>query len=90
MEFYSLLNSYGDVVYENKKVFGKKFPEKYFSNDEKISTENFDTFFENQHFHFREILRSSKIFENQKNVRKYFWSDFFFQNFFFSIFVLFS
>ena len=30
MEFYSLLNSYGYVVYENKKKFRKKFLQKYF------------------------------------------------------------
>ena len=41
MEFCSLLESYGHVVYENKKSFEKKFPEKYFSIDEKISVENF-------------------------------------------------
>ena len=38
-EFYSLLDSYGYVVYENKKSFEKKILEKYFSSDEKISVE---------------------------------------------------
>ena len=34
MECYSLPDSYGYVVYENKKVLKKKFSEKYFSSDE--------------------------------------------------------
>ena len=36
MEFYSLLDSYGHVVYENKKKFGKKFSKNIFSSDQKI------------------------------------------------------
>ena len=37
MECYSLLDSYGHVVYENKKKFEKKFSENIFSSDEKNS-----------------------------------------------------
>ena len=41
-EFYSLLDSYGHVVYENKKkVLKKSFPKNIFSSDEKISVEFF-------------------------------------------------
>ena len=42
-EFYSLLDSYGYVVYENKKVLKKSFPKNIFSSDEKFSVEFFDT-----------------------------------------------
>ena len=45
MEFYSLLDSYRYVVYENKKVLEKSFSKNIFSSDEKISIENFCYFF---------------------------------------------
>ena len=90
MEFYSLLNSYGHVVYENKKSFEKK-------NSEKI-------FFERWNFENFEISKISKISEKSENAtfskninsqkkskkkfgiflidRKNIFRHFFFQNFF--------
>ena len=50
MEFYSLLNSYGYAVYENKKSFEKKFPKNIFSSDEKISVEKIWHFFSKSPF----------------------------------------
>ena len=41
MEFYSLLDSYGHLVYENKKVLKKSLPKNIFSSDEKKSVEIF-------------------------------------------------
>ena len=45
MEFYSLLESYGHVVYENKKVSKKSCPKNIFSNDEKNPVDFFLHFF---------------------------------------------
>ena len=52
MDFYSLLDSYGYLVYENKKVLKKSFPKNIFSSDEKISVEKIWHFFWKSNFYF--------------------------------------
>ena len=83
MEFYSLLDSYGFVVYGNKKSLKKKFSEKYFSSDEKISVENF------WHFFFRPKIFDKKSVKNFRpkifhHSKKYFSDNFFSKLFLFS------
>ena len=88
MEFCSLLESYGHVVYENKKSFEKKLSEKYFFEWWKISVENFwhffwkSIFFENVGFSdfFLKIwiFRNFKFFIDRKIFfKKKFWTFFF-------------
>ena len=59
MEFYSLLESYGHVVYENKKVSKKRCPKNIFSSDEKIPVEFLTLFSENPTF-----SENTDFFEN--------------------------
>ena len=85
MEFYSLLDNYGYVVYENKKKFWKKkFSGKYFPSDEKFSTK--------KNCHFLRISIFSKmsdfqifyrifLVENFSSLEKYFSANFFFELF---------
>ena len=89
MECYSLLESYGHVVYENKKSFEKKNPEKYFFEWWK----NFDQIFlhiffenplnlENGDFEKKNVkISRPKIFHHSK---KYFSGTFFSKTFLFS------
>ena len=79
MEFNSLLNNYGYVVYGNEKVLKKS--EKYFSSDEKKIVENLLIFFENQHFRglvdFQKKMCQNFPTENFSSLEKIFFGKLF-------------
>ena len=61
MEFCRLVESYGHVVYENKKVLKKKFQKNIFASDKKISVENF--------WHFS-VENFDQIFKKKTRLKK--------------------
>ena len=85
MEFCSLLDSYGHVVYENKKSFEKKLSEKYFFEWWKNFGRKFWHFFENppnlENVDFQKKCQkfSTEIFSS---LEKIFFGKLFSQNFF--------
>ena len=88
MEFYSLLNSYGNVVYENKKSFEKKsFPKNIFRVMKKFRPKIFTFFFENQHF--RDLVDFQKKM-SKKSIDFFSSLEIFMTEFFFRTFFLFS
>ena len=88
----SLIESYAHVVYENKKVLGKLFFEKYFSSDQKTLVSKFLIFLKIQEFLkiliFQNIFffqkRKKKIVEKFSSIEKYFSENFFSKLFLFS------
>ena len=93
MEFYSLLDSYGYVVYENKNTFWKKFSEKYFFDRWNFwNFKNFEIFEKIWKSNIKKLGKWLKCeFLNPKIQARFFLIDrkIFFDNFFFKTFFIF-